>query len=133
MQDADPRRLRRAVAQLSTCADEDVEWIMGTLTPAQRERLAVLVEESGAAPEAVNVADRRLDALLQTAGAPLGARLRLALDRDGGDGRLTPRVRDALAVAARDVAATLPLPATSVTTPTGLRAFFTRLRPGARR
>lgn len=133
MRDADPRRLRRAVAQLAMCTDEDVEWIMGTLAPVQRERLAALVEDEAAVPLPVDGANRRMEAFLHGVDAPLASRFRLAMESEGGDGRLTARTRAVLAAAARDVVAQLPLPPGPIAKQRGVRGFLARLRGGARR
>jgi hypothetical protein len=133
MRHADPRAMRRAVLQLASCADEDVEWIMGTLTPAQRERLAGLVEEGTEWPTSVDEAERRLDILLLASAAPLASRFRLTLEREGGEGRLTARARSALGIAVREVAASLTIPVAEVPAPSALGGLFARLRRGARR
>lgn len=127
MRDDDPRRLRRAVAQLAMCTDEDVEWIMGTLAPAQRERLAALVEADAVALPVDDV-DRRTEAFLGSVDAPFASRLRLAMGKEGGDGRLTARTREVLAAAARDVVAQVPLPARPIVLQRGVRGFLARLR-----
>jgi hypothetical protein len=133
MRSTDQRGLRRAVVQLASCTDEDVEWIMGTLTPSQRERLAGLVEEGTQEPASIDDAERRLDLLLLASATPLASRFRLSLERDGGEGRLTARTRSALGIAVREVAASLPLPVAGTPTPTPLGSLFARLRRGARR
>lgn len=130
MRNADSRRLRHAVSQLAGCTDADVAWIMSTLTAAQRERLAALVEEGAVTSgPALDDEHRRIDALLLSVDAPLAARLRHALDMTGGEGRLAVSTRHALATIARDMATRQPAaqPATPSAPTRGLRAFVARL------
>lgn len=137
MRDIESRRLRLAVTQLATCSDEDVEWIMSTLSPSQRERLATLVEDAEPLPApAVDDGVQRIEVLLHSVDGPLSARLRLSMGLDGGDGRLTAHTREILGEVTRDIVAQLPPRTAMATTPSTTRwtwrGLGRRLRRGAR-
>ena len=132
MSENESRHLRRAIATLAECSDDDVSWIMGTLTPSQRARVAALADADVIETIAPDDADRRMGVFLDGLASPLASRFRLALDLEGGEGNLSLRTRETLSAALKVMAAKLPAMGAPVSAPRGWRALLDRTVRGYR-